>query len=330
MKKSVGFRSYLMVTGMFILIMIYSSCSNDDVKGPVPAVTTLQPSEVSANSVVSGGEVTEDRGTGILETGVCWGTHEEITVADNKVKIAGSESFTAKIYGFLPERTYYVRAYATNNNGTGYGEALSFTTKEGLMDIDGNAYNIVKIGSQVWMADNLKTTKYNDGTEIPWVTNANKWSKLTTPAYTWYENDSLNYKHPYGALYNWYTVNTGVLCPQGWHIPSEKEFEILQNYLGGKEIAGGKLKETGTMHWNPPNTGATDLSGFMGVPGGNRWETGHFSHIGRTERLWDTKETLDNLGNETGWSLSLRYDSNWAGLSGVSKKHGSNVRCIKD
>ena len=115
------------------------------------------------------------------------------------------------------------------------------------------------------MQQNLKTTSYNDGTAIPLVTDLNIWYILGTPGYCWY-NDSIQYKNLYGALYNWYTVNTGKLCPTGWHIPTYIEWDTLMNYLGGLNIAGGALKST--TGWNSPNIGATNSSGFTALPGG--------------------------------------------------------------
>lgn len=130
-----------------------------------------------------------------------------------------------------------------------------------IADADGNTYKIIKIGDQVWTAENLRTTRYNDGTEIPLVTDYTAWTNLTTPAYAWTNNDIGN-KSVYGALYNWFAVKTCKLCPSGWHVPTDAEWTILENHLGGISVAGGKMKETGTEHWFAPNTDATNESGF--------------------------------------------------------------------
>ena len=148
-------------------------------------------------------------------------------------------------------------------------DMLSIAT-QGVTDYDGNHYSSVLIGSQIWMAENLKTIKYNDGTAIPLVTDATEWSNLTTHGYCWYNNDEATYGDTYGALYNWYTVETGNLCPTGWHVPTDAEWTELIDYLGGESVAGGKLKETGTTHWNSPNPGATNETGFTTLPGGYR------------------------------------------------------------
>ena len=139
-----------------------------------------------------------------------------------------------------------------------------------IKDIDGNKYKTVTIGTQVWMAENLKTTKFNDGTPIPMVKENDAWANLTTPAFSWYNNDSIDNKRNYGALYNWYTVSTNKLCPVGWHVPTEAEWATITAYLGEVGLAGGKLKDAGTVHWRTPNTGATNESGFTALPGGYR------------------------------------------------------------
>ncbi len=126
-----------------------------------------------------------------------------------------------------------------------------------VSDIEGNTYKTIKIGTQTWMAENLKTTKYKDGSEIPNITNNGD-----------YDNNPAN-SETYGRLYNWYTVDDDKgVCPEGWHVPDDAEYTVLTDYLGGESVAGGKMKETGTEHWNSPNTGATNESGFTGLPRG--------------------------------------------------------------
>jgi uncharacterized protein (TIGR02145 family) len=137
-----------------------------------------------------------------------------------------------------------------------------------IKDIDGNLYNIVQIGNQLWMAENLRTTRYNDGQNIPHrILNQYDSSVVKTPAYYWYNNDE-TYKDPYGALYTYTAVTTGKVCPAGWHIPDNAEWDTLSSTLGGSDIAGGKLKEAGTGHWSNSNYGADNSSGFTGLPGG--------------------------------------------------------------
>jgi uncharacterized protein (TIGR02145 family) len=195
-----------------------------------------------------------------------------------------------------------------------------------VKDYDGNIYYTVQIGTQLWMAENLKTTRYNDGTEIPLVTNEQKWLDLSTPGYCWYNNDPATYKITYGALYNWYAVNTGKLAPKGWHIPTDAEWTTLSDYLGGEAIAGGKLKETGTAHWISPNTDATNEIGFTGLPGGIRHDDGEFYKIGSYGFWWGSTET----GFYYAWNRFLNFGNGQINKDYFSKKDGFNVRCVRD
>lgn len=195
-----------------------------------------------------------------------------------------------------------------------------------ITDIDGNTYDVIKIGTQDWLAENLKTTRYNDGTSIPLVTDAGTWWGLMTPAYCWYNNDSASYAQTYGALYNWYTVETGKLCPAGWHVPMESEWTLLINYLLGESVAGGKLKEIGTTIWNAPNTGATNESGFTALPGGYREYNGVFSNIGYHSYWWSATE---DSGSSARYYL-VTYDSSTIITSVRVMILGLSIRCLRD
>jgi uncharacterized protein (TIGR02145 family) len=197
-------------------------------------------------------------------------------------------------------------------------------------DNDNNNYTIVKIGLQTWMAENLKTTRYRDSTGIPLVTDNATWGNLTSPGYCWYENDSVNNKNSYGALYNWYTVNTGKLAPEGWHVPTDAEWTLLTNFLGGASIAGGKMKSTGTLQsdsglWNEPNTGATNNSGFTANPGGYRYFSGSFNFINENAYFWSSSKSI----GQNAWSPILYYNFKNV-LRGKSLySYGFSVRCVK-
>jgi uncharacterized protein (TIGR02145 family) len=194
-----------------------------------------------------------------------------------------------------------------------------------LTDIEGNVYNTVTIGDQIWMKENLKTTQFNDGKVIPLVTDKSDWENLRTPGYCWYEN-SKSIGATYGALYNWYTVNTGKLCPGGWHVPIDEEWTILTSYLGGEDVAGRKLKESGTNHWESPNTGATNESGFTGLPGGYRNYNGNFDNIVLFGYWWSA------TGNEAAYAWNRYMNYNYAIVYRYSrhKEVGFSIRCIKD
>ena len=202
-----------------------------------------------------------------------------------------------------------------------------------VKDIDGNGYKTVTIGKQVWMAENLKTTKYNDGKTIPLVTDEKSWEVLTTPAYCWYNNDATANKNKYGALYNWYTVNTKKLCPNGWHVPTDAEWTILTTYLGGESVAGGKLKETGTSHWESPNTGATNKSGFTALPGGFRNHDGTFGDFGSYVLIFRSNGCWWSSTEQSDFSAYYRrlYNTLISVYRSPSDKHfGYSVRCLKD
>jgi uncharacterized protein (TIGR02145 family) len=178
------------------------------------------------------------------------------------------------------------------------------------------------------MAENLKTTKYKDGTAIPLVTDNKTWCNLSTPGYCWFNNDATTYKNAYGALYNWYTVSTVKLCPTGWHVPTDYEWMILISNLGGLDIAGGNLKETGTMHWTSPNTGATNKSGFLALPGGLRHLDygGTFGGIGYTSNWWSATEYMATHA----WLFALYYKDANVTRGFSNKIFGCSIRCIKD
>jgi uncharacterized protein (TIGR02145 family) len=225
---------------------------------------------------------------------------------------------------------YYVRAYATNSAGTAYGSDLSFTTLPPsgsitVTDVEGNVYSTVTIGTQVWMAENLKTTKYRNGDVIANVTVDASWKTLTTGAYCNYNNDSSN-ATTYGRLYNWYAVEDNRdIAPIGWHIPTNAEWTILTDFLGGEDFAGGKLKEAGTLHWITPNTGADNSSGFTAISGGCR-ENGAFIGIGSTNYFW----TSTGYNTSSAWFRGLYNHLRVVSCGIYNKSNGFSVRCIKD
>jgi uncharacterized protein (TIGR02145 family) len=194
-----------------------------------------------------------------------------------------------------------------------------------VTDSDGNSYRTVQIGTQCWTARNLITTTYANGDPIPEEENDVLWEDLTTGAYCYYNNNSNN-QAQYGKLYNWYTViDPRNVCPAGWHVPTDTEWTVLTDHLGGTAVAGGKLKGTGTL-WSPPNAGATNESGFSAVPGGYRYEWGDFSSLGGMGTWWSA--TASDSFNA--WQLSMFSSITVAGLSSQLMPIGSSVRCVKD
>lgn len=317
----------IILTALFIFLMVLA-CKKEDPPGP-PALTTEPVSGITYSGAITGGIITDDGGEAVTARGVCWSTSSTPTTADNKTEDgAGSGSFTSEIIDLDPETPYYVRAYAVNSVGTSYGNEVSFTS-EPLTDIDGNAYNTVIIGDQVWMQENLKVSKLNDGTRIPLVENYDTWFQTDDPGYSWYNNDKDTYGDTYGAFYNWYTVNTGKMCPDGWHVPSDEEWTTMTDFLGGEEVAGGKLKEAGTEHWDSPNTGATNESGFTGLPGGYRSNGGQYYSMGWTGNWW-TSTLVDDGWDTYAYKRRLQSDLGRVHKGYSNKNFGFYVRCIKD
>ena len=206
-----------------------------------------------------------------------------------------------------------------------------------VTDIDGNIYNIVAIGSQKWMKENLKTTKFNDGSTIPLEEDGPGWINLRTPGMCWYNNNTSN-KTLYGGMYNWYAVNTNKLCPTGWHVPSDNEWKQMEKYLGMTQAEaddiefrgtdeGGKLKETGTTHWTAPNTGATNESGFTALPGGYRSMVGGNYVYAGTDSYWWTSSGKSDI---EAWERGLNNNVSTIDRIGSPKYDGFYVRCIKD
>jgi uncharacterized protein (TIGR02145 family) len=195
-----------------------------------------------------------------------------------------------------------------------------------IKDIDGNIYTSVKIGTQVWMVENLKVTKYRNGDPIPNVTSLSNWANLSTGGYC-NMNNSENHSAVYGRLYNWFAVNDSRnIAPKGWHVPSDEEWTILVDYLGGFDVAGGKLKETGNAHWCEPNVGATNSTGFTALPGGVRSHLYDFLEGCDWAFWWSSTSSTD----ETAFNRII-FDSE-ASINRVDnhKKSGFSVRCIKD
>jgi len=223
------------------------------------------------------------------------------------------------------EYTYRVRAYTLLNQSNYSNEETGYIN-ETITDIDGNVYKTVKIGTQVWMAENLKVTHYRNGAPIPNVTDNTAWSNLTTGAYCNSDNSPDN-AVVYGRLYNWYAVtDSRNLAPIGWHVPSDAEWQTLINYLGGDDVAGGKIKEAGTTHWSSPNTGATNESGFTALPGGYRGYYGYFYLLGDYATFWSSAED----GSSHAWYRRLHYDTATVDRVPDGKQYGFSVRLVRD
>ena len=316
----------------------------------IPTLTTIPISDITSTTAKSGGIVTGDCGSVVTTRGVVWSTspNPTISLTTKTSNESGIGSFTSSLTGLTPNTTYYVKAYATNEFGIGYGQEIAVTTlslsfncgNSILKDIDGNSYNTIQIGNQCWMKENLKVSKYRDGTVIPLdesggttgIGTGQSWNSKKAGARTLYEHSPSNLAI-YGYLYNWYSVvDSKGLCPNDWHVPSDSEWTTLTNYLGGESVAGGKMKSTGTTYWNSPNTGATNVSGFSVLPGGIRFSDGSFFNIRDFAFFWSATE-YDRLH---AWYRSLGVSvgnvRRGSVMSDVSddKLVGASVRCLRD
>jgi uncharacterized protein (TIGR02145 family) len=294
----------------------------------IPTITTTSVSSIKGTSAKTGGNIISDGGATITARGICWSTSQNPTI-DLPTKTfdgTGVGSFSSTITGLSANTGYFVRAYASNSVGTSYGSQLNFTTNGTIIDIEGNMYNTITIGTQLWMAENLKTTIYNDNTSIPLITDNTEWSGLTTPAYCWYGNDATANKDTYGALYNWYSINTAKICPIGWHVPDATEWTTLITYLGGENAAGPKMKENSAAQW--ANSIGTNESGFTALPGGSRkYNDGTFTELGVRGSWWSTLESTGTGFYRFIFSSSL---TDVYGGQYNDKRAGYSVRCLKN
>jgi uncharacterized protein (TIGR02145 family) len=213
------------------------------------------------------------------------------------------------------------------------GVALIFTNSckkddpASITDVDGNIYTSVTIGTQTWMVENLKTTKLNDGTELPVITNNTTWGNLSTPGYCWYNYEETGNKNTYGALYNWFTVKTDKLCPEGWHVPADAEWDALINHLGGAGVAVGKMKGAGMMsHWGGNNMGATNETGFTALPGGFCGSDGMFTGLDSNGYWWSGTEN----DQANAWYRIIGSDNSQVDRGFGLKLEGCSVRCIQN
>ncbi|MFN8257506.1 MAG: fibrobacter succinogenes major paralogous domain-containing protein [Bacteroidales bacterium] len=296
----------------------------------LPIIETHPITDIKSNVAVCGGFIFSNGGFDIIVSGICWTINSEPTINDNKTTDGStSGDFLSLLTNLEPEQTYHFRAYATNSFGTGYGEIKEFkTVKETLKDIDGNEYQIIKIGNQTWMAENLRVKHYRNGDPIEFVEDDTQWGSLDNGAYCFYNNEYI-FEYFFGKFYNYYAItDSRNIAPEGWHVPTDEEWSILINYLGGNSIAGGKMKAEGTDFWDAPNLNATNESGFNALPASYRNVNGTYSPGGymKNTYFWSTTERdIDNA-----WYFILAYDTGGIVRNALGKRNGFSVRCIKD
>jgi uncharacterized protein (TIGR02145 family) len=300
---------------ILLTILIINSCAKEKVDFPI--LTTKTAYDITPDEAVSGGEVTEDGGAPVTSRGICWSTSHNPTVEDSKKIVSGTTGdFTCDLDQLTPGTLYFIRAFAGNSAGTGYGNEVSFTTLEPdpatVTDADGNSYHVSRFGTQLWMRENLKTTKWPDGTLLTFIDSDFSWGGLsgTSKAYCWLNDNAAN-KDTYGALYTWAAAKGA--CPTGWHLPADEEWEKLITFLGGTNAAGGNLRDS----WN---------GGFSALPGGTRTAIGSFFGGDRFGYWWTS--TPFDPGNA--WNFYLDFNSSTLFKGSRYNYEGNSVRCLRD
>ena len=321
MKKSILF---------IILAGILGGCESDPKLNDLPNIITGNASSISYTTASV--PYTIENNSAVESAGVVWDTKS--TFDDNSNYVSGSTevgTHTINLTSLPTGSTIYYKAYVDdggyNWGNSLYGEVKSFTTLQQetgtFIDARDNVtYKWVKIGNQVWMAENLRATAYNDGTSISNITNQTTWKNLTTGAYCYYNNSS-SYSTTYGCLYNWYAVNTGKLAPTGWHVPTDAEWTTLSDCLGGESEAGGHLKST--TGWSSPNTDADNSSGFSALLGGYRDDFVFYGE-GDYGDWWSSTEG----SSYDAWFRYLDYGDGSLGRYDYYKYYGYSVRCVRD
>jgi uncharacterized protein (TIGR02145 family) len=301
----------------------------------IPILTTAPITSITFSTALNGGLITSDGGSTVTSRGVCWSiaTNPTIALSTKTIDGAGIGSFTSVLAELKENTTYYIKAYATNSIGTAYGTQLSFITTTAMpgcgniTDIDANIYPSVTIGSQCWMRENLKTSKYRNGDVIPQVQDPSKWANLTTGAWCYYQNGDGTLNSVNGKLYNWYAVNDSRgLAPTGWHIPVVHEFDVLIASLGGA-MSATKMKAT--TGWN--NDGATNSSGFTALSAGSRGYTGPFLGVNMRTHWWTTTLQPKGVNNkDKAWFMFLMSNDSECHQYYEDINSGFSVRCVRD
>jgi uncharacterized protein (TIGR02145 family) len=300
----------------------------------VPSITTSEVSPTTETTATGGGVVISDGGSPVTSRGICWNTNPNPTILNNRtINGTGNGSFPSQMTGLITNTTYYVRAYATNAHGTSYGEEkviVLYLNAPGpdVTDIDGNLYNSVKIGSQIWTTQNLKVTRYRNGNTIPNITDGTVWQNQTIGAYCDFLNSATN-GATYGHLYNYYaTTDTRQICPEGWHVPTREEWQTLVDYLGGDNIASSKVRVPGIVYWDHDK--GTNSSGFSALGGSWRGDNGAFYYSLGSGAYWWTNSTYSSLYPFYAYLYSDPNNLRTGYGQYMEKRAGLSVRCVKD
>jgi len=300
-------------------------------------VTTDTVTDISYNSCSVQGNIIHIGEKVVFQHGFCYSRSQNPSINKSTIQLGSINStgyFSSSLSNLQTNTKYYVRAYAQNKDGIFYGNEIEFNTiwdNSTISDIDGNIYQTVQIGNQIWMKENLKTTHFANSDAIPEGTGAGDISGEIDPEFWFAYNDDLINVSTYGRLYTWYTViDSRNICPDGWHVPTDAEWTILTNYLGGESVAGGMLKETTTMHWNSPNLGASNAAGFKALPGGYRDYDGSYYNIGYNGYWWSTTKWSESELSINALYRRMNYDGRHVDGGGNHKQRGFSVRCLMD
>ncbi len=349
--------NYLKQVLLFSIFLFAMSCEKDEDKNEKAILSTGAATQVGTTTATLNATITSNGGSTITKRGFYWATHNNPGSGDTETVVSGTTpTFTSALSDLQPVTTYYYRAFATNSVGTAVGNVQSFTTTEmTVTDIDGNTYQTVQIGDQWWMAENLKVTKYANGTSIAHITDDSEWAALgdnnSDKAYCFYNNDA---GLGYGALYTFAAATNGTphsgshvqgVCPDGWHLPSHSEWAQLEDYLiangynydgttTGNKIGKALASQTG---WDSSNEvgavgnspDANNSSGFNALPGGNRYDGGSFYYAGSDGHWWSS--TQYDSRSRYAYYCRMRADYSFFDLTTYGyKSTGVSVRCVRD
>lgn len=317
---------HLLMT-LFLLLAIHFTACKKDHRVFNAIIHTTSVNSIRITSAKCSCSIDYLNGLPIKSCGICWSTGNNPTIADSKIVASVvTGTFVSSMTDLIPNTTYYVRAWAINSDVTGYGDVISFTTyrSDAVTDYDSNYYNIVSIGTQIWMAENLKTIHFCNGDPINIIADSVQWININSSAYCYNEND-MNNEIVYGNLYNWYAViDYRGIAPIGWHVATDSDWTTLIDYLGGDLVAGSKLKEAGSAHWWD-NSSSTNETGFTALPGGFRRGTEFYDFWGVGDfGCWWTS-TSDTISKAISRNMS-----NIVGTWNCKQLYGLSVRCIKN
>lgn len=319
------YQSVFLLLSLFLVI----SCKRDSNNANPSVVKTTEVTSLLPHMVETGGSIVSNSSGTIKMRGVCWGTMPKPDTSQHKkALISKTEDFIVILSKLTPATRYYYRAFIVNENGLIYGDEKEFVTLENgpnVTDIDGNEYQTVKIGTQTWMKENLKVSRYNNGDSIPTGLDNRQWQTTQAGAFAIFNNQKEN-NDIFGKIYNWYVVqDERNVCPIGWHVPSQEEWTSLENFLGGEEIAGSKMKAVSNL-WRGSSKNITNEGGFSGLPAGSRFASGGYGSMFQVG-CWAMDDNR-NLGS--GFFVVIVDWGDFSGKGSEMINRGFSVRCIKD